>query len=87
VKAAGLELEWRSGRDADEAPFGIELVDQGQQVELVGTAAVQEHQRTFGLAPRGALVVDKQVDVSAHRRAAGAWMSTVAGASASRKAA
>jgi DNA-binding MarR family transcriptional regulator len=50
VPPARRQLQRRSGREADEPAVGIEDVEHGREVALVGAAAVQEHERARRLA-------------------------------------
>src|SRR5204863_4276337 len=50
VPAAGRQRERRAGRRAHEAPLGIEQIEQRIEVELVRSAAVQQHERPGRIA-------------------------------------
>jgi len=55
VGAAGRKRERPAGREAEEPPVGVECVEEGVEVVLVGAAAVQEDEGAGGLAVRGTL--------------------------------
>ena len=50
MPAAGREREGRPRRGAEQAPLRVELVEQREQVVLVGAAAVEEDERPLGIA-------------------------------------
>ena len=54
MPAAGREREGRPRRGAEQAPLRVELVEQREQVVLVGGAAVEEDERAFWVAVGGA---------------------------------
>ena len=66
VKSPRREREWPLGRESDEAPGGVELVEQRQEVELVGPAAVQQHERALRLAARRTELMLEQSESVAH---------------------
>ena len=51
--------ERAAGRDADQAALGVEEVEEGGEVVLVGAAPVHEHERALGLARGRADLVDE----------------------------
>jgi DNA-binding MarR family transcriptional regulator len=50
VRAAGRQRERAARGSAEQAALGVEQVEQGKQVVLVDTAAVEEDQRPLGVA-------------------------------------
>jgi hypothetical protein len=52
VAPAGRERQRPAGRDAEQLPVGVEHVEQGEEVVLVGSTAVQEHERALRLPTR-----------------------------------
>ena len=53
VGAARRQRQRAARGGAEEAPLGVEDVEQGKQVVLVRTAPMEEHQRTLGVSCRG----------------------------------
>ena len=65
VSAAGRERQRAPRRRRDEAPLGVEEVEQRIEVVLVGAASVEEDERALGFSRRGA-----KPGLEAHRAAA-----------------
>jgi hypothetical protein len=59
VATARRQEERTAGCEADEPALGIEEVEEGGEVVLVGPAPVHEHERTLRLARRRADLVDE----------------------------
>jgi hypothetical protein len=54
VRASGRQRERSARRDPEQTPVRVEDVEEREQVELVGAAAVEEDEESFGLARRRA---------------------------------
>ncbi len=52
VRAAGRQAQRPARREADEAPLGVEHVEERHEIVLVGAAPVEEDERALGLARR-----------------------------------
>ena len=59
VATARRQEERPAGRDAHEPALGVEEVEEGGEVVLVGPAPVHEHERALRLARRRADLVDE----------------------------
>ena len=59
MAAARGQEQRPAGRDAHQAALGVEEVEEGREVVLVGAAPVHEHERAFGLARGWADLVDE----------------------------
>jgi hypothetical protein len=64
MEAAGRELERGPRCHTDQAPIRIDLIEQRQQVELVGAASMHQYQRTLGPAAGRTLLVLEKIEVS-----------------------
>ena len=53
MRPAGRERERAPREDADEALLRVEKLEERSEILLVGSAAVQEHERALGRAGRG----------------------------------
>ena len=61
VRAAGRQVEWPARGDAEHSPFGVEQVEQREEVALVGSAAVEEDEQPFWVASRRSCQVAERV--------------------------
>ena len=61
MKPAGRERQRCAWGDSDQPALRIERVEESEQVELVGPAAVQEHQGAPGPAVRWAQLVLQEI--------------------------
>jgi hypothetical protein len=71
VKAARGERERPPRRESHQPALGIQLLEHGQQIELVRAAAMEQNQRAPGRTGRGPEPMTEELEIAHPRSSAG----------------